>query len=198
MLDHPPDGLSRGKPRGEVAEWLKAADCKSARASVRWFESSPLHHPASRCEFNLREYSRSSNSVRESKFDCVTYYAIAPSHERGDDKSKRDQGGFPPSPVDDCPQYAERRSPNSKGRCPRTNSRSKCARLLKLRRGRRRPENTRGLELRWCNLAQRFGDRIWPRFSLRFRHELTPSIPRQSDSARPQCPKVATEANFHI
>ena len=30
--------------RGEVAEWLKAADCKSARASVRWFESSPLHH----------------------------------------------------------------------------------------------------------------------------------------------------------
>jgi hypothetical protein len=27
-----------------VAEWLKAADCKSARASVRWFESSPLHH----------------------------------------------------------------------------------------------------------------------------------------------------------
>ena len=32
------------EPRGEVAEWLKAADCKSARASVRWFESSPLHH----------------------------------------------------------------------------------------------------------------------------------------------------------
>src|SRR4029079_18935690 len=31
-------------PRGEVAEWLKAVDCKSARASVRWFESSPLHH----------------------------------------------------------------------------------------------------------------------------------------------------------
>ncbi len=31
---------------GEVAEWLKAADCKSARASVRWFESSPLHHPS--------------------------------------------------------------------------------------------------------------------------------------------------------
>lgn len=35
----------RGLPTpGEVAEWLKAADCKSARASVRWFESSPLHH----------------------------------------------------------------------------------------------------------------------------------------------------------
>ncbi len=28
---------------GGVAEWLKAADCKSARASVRWFEPSPLH-----------------------------------------------------------------------------------------------------------------------------------------------------------
>ena len=35
------------KPRaecGQVAEWLKAADCKSARFSVRWFESSPVHH----------------------------------------------------------------------------------------------------------------------------------------------------------
>ena len=32
---------------GEVAEWLKAADCKSARASVRWFESSPLHQSRS-------------------------------------------------------------------------------------------------------------------------------------------------------
>lgn len=30
---------------GQVAEWLKAADCKSARASVRWFESSPVHQP---------------------------------------------------------------------------------------------------------------------------------------------------------
>jgi hypothetical protein len=29
---------------GGVAEWLKAADCKSARVCVRWFESSPLHH----------------------------------------------------------------------------------------------------------------------------------------------------------
>ena len=41
---HPLGRLERDKPRGEVAEWLKAADCKSARASVRWFESSPLHH----------------------------------------------------------------------------------------------------------------------------------------------------------
>ncbi len=29
---------------GEVAEWLKAADCKSAPGRVRRFESSPLHH----------------------------------------------------------------------------------------------------------------------------------------------------------
>ena len=28
---------------GRVAEWLMAADCKSARVSVRWFESSPFH-----------------------------------------------------------------------------------------------------------------------------------------------------------
>jgi hypothetical protein len=28
---------------GEVAEWLMAADCKSALLRVRWFESSPLH-----------------------------------------------------------------------------------------------------------------------------------------------------------
>jgi hypothetical protein len=26
-----------------VAEWLMAADCKSALLRVRWFESSPLH-----------------------------------------------------------------------------------------------------------------------------------------------------------
>ena len=41
-----PEGAHR-HPRqasGQVAEWLKAADCKSARASVRWFESSPVHH----------------------------------------------------------------------------------------------------------------------------------------------------------
>ena len=29
---------------GGVAEWLKAADCKSARVSVRRFESYPHHH----------------------------------------------------------------------------------------------------------------------------------------------------------
>ena len=31
-------------PCGGVAEWLMAADCKSARVSVREFESLPLHH----------------------------------------------------------------------------------------------------------------------------------------------------------
>ena len=36
--------LFRAARDGQVAEWLKAADCKSARASVRWFESSPVHH----------------------------------------------------------------------------------------------------------------------------------------------------------
>jgi hypothetical protein len=34
---------------GEVAEWLKAADCKSAGFILRWFESSPLHHFCSFC-----------------------------------------------------------------------------------------------------------------------------------------------------
>ena len=29
--------------KGEVAEWLMAADCKSALLRVRWFESIPLH-----------------------------------------------------------------------------------------------------------------------------------------------------------
>jgi hypothetical protein len=29
---------------GEMAEWLKAADCKSVHASVRRFESYSLHH----------------------------------------------------------------------------------------------------------------------------------------------------------
>ncbi len=34
---------NRGLTFGEVAEWLMAADCKSALLRVRWFESSPLH-----------------------------------------------------------------------------------------------------------------------------------------------------------
>lgn len=36
---------SGGRPgRGGVAEWLMAADCKSARESVHRFESYPHHH----------------------------------------------------------------------------------------------------------------------------------------------------------
>ena len=35
-----PEGL------GEVPERPKGADCKSAGVSLRWFESTPLHHPA--------------------------------------------------------------------------------------------------------------------------------------------------------
>ena len=46
MTAPPCPAICRRAP-GEVAEWLKAADCKSARASVRWFESSPLHHISS-------------------------------------------------------------------------------------------------------------------------------------------------------
>ena len=36
-------GIMAGSPFGEVAEWLMAADCKSAGLHLRWFESSPLH-----------------------------------------------------------------------------------------------------------------------------------------------------------
>ncbi len=35
---------AQGNRFGRVAEWLMAADCKSARASVRRFESYPFHH----------------------------------------------------------------------------------------------------------------------------------------------------------
>lgn len=43
-----------------MAEWLKAADCKSAHVSVRWFESSSAHHlflgsNIGRCYFFMRE-----------------------------------------------------------------------------------------------------------------------------------------------
>src|SRR5438309_8525919 len=50
------------EPRGEVAERLKAADCKSARASVRWFESSPLHHPKSGSFLPLQLHSKNGMS----------------------------------------------------------------------------------------------------------------------------------------
>src|SRR5437870_4481300 len=35
--------------QGEVPEWLKGADCKSAASWLRRFESSPLHQVVSRC-----------------------------------------------------------------------------------------------------------------------------------------------------
>ena len=44
LFDHSPKNLDNAGFRGEVAEWLMAADCKSALLRVRWFESSPLHH----------------------------------------------------------------------------------------------------------------------------------------------------------
>tara|TARA_R110000787_G_scaffold168978_4_gene281720 strand:+ start:895 stop:1125 length:231 start_codon:yes stop_codon:yes gene_type:complete len=47
-IERPPMTIWRFYPTrfdlGQVAEWLMAADCKSARESVRWFESSPVHH----------------------------------------------------------------------------------------------------------------------------------------------------------
>src|SRR3546814_10899196 len=52
---------SQSGPQGQVAEWLKAADCKSARVSVRWFESSPVHHPPIRgCPPNPRSEEHTS------------------------------------------------------------------------------------------------------------------------------------------
>ena len=44
------------RPRGGVAEWLKAADCKSADVRLRRFESYPLHHGAASrwAEGNMR------------------------------------------------------------------------------------------------------------------------------------------------
>ena len=44
---------------GEVPEWPKGADCKSAGECLRRFESSPLH---SRCEGTTRIMSRGSSS----------------------------------------------------------------------------------------------------------------------------------------
>ena len=44
LFDHSAKNLDNVGFRGEVAEWLMAADCKSALLRVRWFESSPLHH----------------------------------------------------------------------------------------------------------------------------------------------------------
>ena len=32
--------------KGGVAEWLKAAVCKTVDLCLRWFESNPLHHKA--------------------------------------------------------------------------------------------------------------------------------------------------------
>jgi hypothetical protein len=52
---------------GEVAEWLMAADCKSALLRVRWFESSPLHQR--RMDFAERLNDRSRGESEGS--DCA-------------------------------------------------------------------------------------------------------------------------------
>ena len=51
----------QASPCGQVAEWLKAADCKSARASVRWFESSPVHHNLPKKPYKSRVCGRFAN-----------------------------------------------------------------------------------------------------------------------------------------
>lgn len=38
------NGLEKTKIYGQVCEWLKHADCKSATERFRWFKSSPAHH----------------------------------------------------------------------------------------------------------------------------------------------------------
>jgi integrase len=50
-----------------VAEWLKAADCKSARVSVHWFESSPVH------QFPYRKHPLNPVEARET----LCYYCRA-------------------------------------------------------------------------------------------------------------------------
>ena len=49
--------------RAGVAEWLKAADCKSVGNCLRWFESIRLHH----CVVTTESGRRGSNSVVESR-----------------------------------------------------------------------------------------------------------------------------------
>ena len=56
----------RSKVCGQVAEWLKAADCKSALARVRWFESSPVHHSDA--------FQRSSGALKPS--EPLVYLAL--------------------------------------------------------------------------------------------------------------------------
>ena len=49
-----------------MAEWLKAADCKSARASVRWFESTPVHQLAI-----PQQSANSAQAVRHAMLDQI-------------------------------------------------------------------------------------------------------------------------------
>ena len=62
----------RSTPSGEVPEWPKGADCKSAGVSLRRFESSPLHHPLrARSERRVqRTYAGIAQLVRASAFQA--------------------------------------------------------------------------------------------------------------------------------
>ena len=50
---------------GEVAEWTKAADCKSAGASLRRFESCP---PQNNCELNIKAFATEVTEKIEKDF----------------------------------------------------------------------------------------------------------------------------------
>src|SRR5438045_7329167 len=62
--------MARLAAPGEVAEWLKAADGKSARASVRWFESSPLHQPHAQAIRGIAEHAAHARCNRTSSSFC--------------------------------------------------------------------------------------------------------------------------------
>ena len=67
--------------RGGVAEWLKAADCKSAGGCLRRFESYPLHH---RCRHSVarrerRAVGRVSARGRRRECGCSSMVELQPS-----------------------------------------------------------------------------------------------------------------------
>ena len=64
---------------GEVPEWPKGADCKSAAVRLRRFESSPLHHHAGIAQLVEREPSKLgvAGSSPVSRSNCVGFPADA-------------------------------------------------------------------------------------------------------------------------
>ena len=58
---------------GEVAEWTKAADCKSAGASLRRFESCPPHH--SRFRMQDTRYEMHGRNYYSNHASCIMDHA---------------------------------------------------------------------------------------------------------------------------